>query len=110
MKLTWAIQLCKNVFAMNNGIIVLTFHEQDLTKGCCRGLHWLEPDAKLVLCPAHDFSNGPGKWEAILPTGRAGSWEVIFLTGQAGPANERWFFLQTGPAQQMKVDFFEGPG
>ena len=39
MKLTIVIQLCKNVFAINNGIIVLTFHELDLSKGLGRGLH-----------------------------------------------------------------------
>ena len=52
--------MCKNVFAMNNGIIVLTFHEQDLTKGCGKGLHGPEPDARPVPGPALDFSNGPG--------------------------------------------------
>ena len=88
--------MCKNVFAMNNGIIVLTFHEQDLTKGCGRGLQGPEPDAKLVPGPAHDFSNGPGKWEAIFPTGRAGKWQAIFPTGRSGPTDEGWFFQRAG--------------
>ena len=105
MKFTWVIQMCKNIFALKMVLLVLTFHEQDLTKGCCRGLHLLELDAKLVFCPAHDFSNGPGKWKAILPTGRAGSWEVIFLTGQAGPANERWFLQRAGPGRQKRNEF-----
>ena len=43
--------MCKNVFVMNNGIIVLTFHEQDLSKDCGRGLHAPEPDARPVLGP-----------------------------------------------------------
>ena len=48
---------------MNNGIIVLTFHEQDLTKGCGRGLHGPEPDARpvpgMALQMKGDFFNGP---------------------------------------------------
>ena len=55
------MKLCKNVFAINNGIIVLTFHEQDLTKGCGRGLHSPQPDARPVPGPACDFSNWPGQ-------------------------------------------------
>ena len=31
--------MCKNAFAVNNGIIVLTFHAQDLTKCCGTGMH-----------------------------------------------------------------------
>ena len=58
MKLTWVIHLLKNVFAINNGIIVLTFHEQDLTKGYGRALH--EPEPEWDSYPARDFSNGPG--------------------------------------------------
>ena len=54
--------MCKNVFAVNNGIIVLTFHAQDLTKGCGRGMH----------------GPGPGRQK-----------RGDFLTGWAGPANER---------------------
>ena len=45
--------MCKNVFAINNGIIVLTFHELDLTKGRGRGLHGPESDAKSVPGPGN---------------------------------------------------------
>ena len=30
--------MSKNVFAVNDGIIVLIFHAQDLTKDCGRGI------------------------------------------------------------------------
>ena len=42
----------KNVFAVNNGIIAITFHAQDLTKGCRRDLHG--PDPRLVPGPADE--------------------------------------------------------
>ena len=79
MKLTWVIQLCKNVFAINNGI-VLTFHELDLTKGHGRGLHGPETDAMPVPGLARPVI---GKCKAIFPTGRAGKWKAIFPTGRA---------------------------
>ena len=47
--------VCKNVFAINNGIIVLTFHELDFTKGRGRGLHGPESDAIPVPGPARDL-------------------------------------------------------
>ena len=50
----------KNVFVINNGVIVLTLHELDLTKSCGRGLHRPEPEERPVPGPAHDFSNRPG--------------------------------------------------
>ena len=59
MKLAWVIQLCKNVFDINNCITVLTFHEQDLTKRVARDLHGPEPDARPVPGPGRDFSNRP---------------------------------------------------
>ena len=63
MKLTRVIQLCKNVFAVNNDIIVLTFHAQDLTKDCDRGMHGRGQDKR----------PGPGKRRRIIfPTGQAG--------------------------------------
>ena len=40
--------MCKNVFVITNGIVILTFHEQDLTKGHGRGLLGPEPDARPV--------------------------------------------------------------
>ena len=84
MKLTWIIQLCKNVFAINNSIIVLNIHEQDLTKVCNRGLHGLEPDAKSVLGPVCNFSNGPGR-------------------KMKGDFSNR-------PGRQLRGDFSNGPG
>ena len=55
--------MCKNVFTVNNGIIVLTFHAQELTKGCGRGQHGPGPDWRSVLGPAmtDEFSYGPGR-------------------------------------------------
>ena len=53
--------MCKNVFAINNGVIVLTFHELDLTKGLGRVLHGPESDVMNVPSSARDFSNGPGR-------------------------------------------------
>ena len=55
---------------INNDNIVLTFHEQDHTEGCGRGLRGPEPEARLVPDPARAFSNGPtGKTE--MSSGRA---------------------------------------
>ena len=34
MKLTLVNQMCKNIFAIKMVLIILTFHGQDLTKGC----------------------------------------------------------------------------
>ena len=51
----------KNVFVLNNGIIVLTFDELDLTKGRGRGLHGPESDERPVPGSDRDFSNGPGR-------------------------------------------------
>ena len=49
--------MCKNVFAVNNGIIILTFHAQALTKGCNRGRHG--PVPRPVRQMRDDFSSGP---------------------------------------------------
>ena len=46
--------MCKNVFAINNGIIDLTFHAQDLKIGSGRGLHGPGPDPRPVPEPADD--------------------------------------------------------
>ena len=111
MKLTWVIQLWKNVFAIKNGIIVLFFHELDFTKGHGRGLHWAESDARPVLDPAVIFpTDRAGKWKGIFLTGRAGNWKAIFPTGRAGPAIERWFFHRAEPGRQMKDNLSNGPG
>ena len=80
---------------MNNGIIVLTFHEQDLTKDCGRGLHGPEPDARSVPGPARDFSNRPGR----LMKG-------VFTNGRAGNLGD----FSNGPGRQMKGDFSNGSG
>ena len=65
MKLTCVIQMNKNVFAVNNGIIVLTFPVQDLTKGCGRGLRGPGPDPdawwRLGRQMRDDFSNRLGR-------------------------------------------------
>ena len=53
--------MCKNVFAITNGIIVLTFHELNLTKGRGRGLYGPESDVRPVPGPARDFSDRPGQ-------------------------------------------------
>ena len=50
--------MCENVFVINNGIMVLTFHVQDLTKDCGRGLHGPEPEERPVPNPFRDFSKG----------------------------------------------------
>ena len=76
--------MCKNVFAINNGIIVLTFHELDLRKGRGRGFHGPKSDARPVPSPA-----------------RAGTANVRRFFHRAGPANERRFFQQAGPANEM---------
>ena len=47
--------------SVNNNIIVLTFHARGFTKGCGRGLHGPEPDARPVSDAARDFSNGPDR-------------------------------------------------
>ena len=73
MKLTWVIQICKNVFAVNNGI-VLTFHAQDLTKGYGRGMHRPRSDWQV----RDDFSNELGRQ-------MRGDFSIR-------PAVERWFF------------------
>ena len=71
MKLTWVIQLGKNVFAINNVIKVLTFHELDLTKVSGRGLYGSETDARDVPGTARDFSNGPGRvGKKVMSSGR----------------------------------------
>ena len=36
--------MCKNIFAENNGIIVLIFHAKDLIKSFCRSMHGPVPD------------------------------------------------------------------
>ena len=53
--------MCKNVFAVNNGIIVLTFHAQDLTKGCGRDLHGARPNPRSDMDwqMSGDLSNEP---------------------------------------------------
>ena len=75
---------------MNNGIIVLTFHEQDLTKDCGRGLHGPGPDFKPVPRPdwqmRGDFSNRPG-WQMKID-----------------------FFLQSRLGRQKRNEFGLGPG
>ena len=93
--------MCKNVFAINNGIIVLIFHELDLTKGRGRDLHGPGSDARPVAGPTRDFSNEPG---------RAGKCKAIFPTGRAGPANKSRFFQRAGPGRQLRGDFSDGPG
>ena len=111
MKLTWAIQLCKNVFAMKNGIIALTFHEQDLKKvvvevwtgpSLARGLY----PAKPAIFPTDRI--GPANERRFFQRaglGRAGNREMIFPTGRARPANERWFFQRAGPGRQKRNEF-----
>ena len=99
--------MCKNVFTINNGIIVLTFHELHLTKGHGRGLHGPESDARPVPCTARDFSNG---------LGRAGKCKSIFTNERrflqlAGPAIERFFC--NGPGWDYKKEMssgWAGPG
>ena len=58
----------KNVFAIDNSIIVLTFHAQDLTKGCGRCLQGPGPDPMPVPGPVR----GPcwQKGGDFLPTGQ----------------------------------------
>ena len=107
MNLTWVIELCKNVFAINNGIIVLTLHEQDLTKGCDKGLYG--PWARPVIFPMGRTGLANEK-RFFQRAGRAGKWKAIFPTGRAGPAIERWFFQRAGPGRQIKGDFSNGPG
>ena len=53
--------MCKDVFAVNNGITVLTFHAQDLTKGCGRGMHepWPNPRPGAGWQMRDDSSNVP---------------------------------------------------
>ena len=75
-------QLCKNVFTVNNDSIVLTFHEQDLTKGCGRGLH--RPSLTRGPYPASDFSNGQGRQ----------------MKGD----------FPNGPGRQLRGEFSNGPG
>ena len=76
--------MCKNVFAINNGIIVLTFHELEFTKGRGRSLHGPESNARSV--------PGPRFFQ------------------RAGPANESQFFQRAGPDRQLRDDFSYGPG
>ena len=75
--------MCKNVYAINNDIIVLTFHELDLTKNHGRGLHGPKSDMRPVPSPVCDFSNGP--------------------------ANERRFFQRTGPEKSARADLYVAP-
>ena len=98
MKLTWVIQLCKNVFAINNGIIVLTFHELDLAK------------VMVEVCTGPSLTRGsyPAR-PVIFPTGRAGKCKAIFPTDWAGPADERWLFQRAGPGRKMTGGFSNGP-
>ena len=117
MKLIWGIQLCKNVFAINNGNIVLSLHKQDFTEGLVevctvpsltRGVYparpgpWFFQRAESGRQTKGNFPNGPG---------RASNWEVIFQTGLAGPANERW--ISNGPRRASKKEMSSpraGPG
>ena len=70
------IQLCKTVFAMNNGIIVLTFHEQDLTK------------VLVKFCTGPRLTRGPYPAQpAIFPTVRAGKKEMN--SGRAVPGPQK---------------------
>ena len=73
--------MCKNVFAANNGTIVLAFHGQDLTK--CRGrcMHGPGPDPRpgAGRQTRGGFSNGPGrqmKGNLSNGPGRAGKREI----------------------------------
>ena len=56
--------MCKNVFAVITGIIVLTFHARYLTKGSDRGLHRPRSNLRQVPGPGrqmkNDFSKGRG--------------------------------------------------
>ena len=111
MKLTWVIQLWKNVFAINNGIIVLTFHELDLTKGRGRGLHGPESDARPNPARPNPWffqRAGPANVRRFFQ--RAGPANERRFFQRAGPAIQRWFFLRAGPGRQMKGYFFNGPG
>ena len=95
MKLTWVIQLSKNVFAINICIKILTFHGQNLTKGCGRGLHRPEPDVRPVPGPARP---GPRFFQLAGP-GR--QMKGCFSNGPGRPANEGWCFQRAGPPKRQ---------
>ena len=103
MKSTWVIQMCKNAFDVSNGIIILTFHRQDLTKGCGRGMHRPGPANEVIFSTGRD---GPEdeRWFFY----RAGPANERRFFQRAGPANDRRFFQRAGPGRQMKDDFSNG--